>query len=121
MQGLVANIADKLHHLHCGRCPDDMLSIKREGTHPHELGLVALLLHWHCGTVWHILQAIVCGIVQGLPDLVLPGIVRHRNVHLQIIGFSSDLRQCPLIHATKSYQIFNITAGVQGNNTGRET
>lgn len=52
---------------------------------PHPLGVVFLLLHWHGAGVGHIVQAVVCCIVQRLPDLVLPSIVRHLGVRLRAV------------------------------------
>ena len=59
---------------------------------PHELHtLLGVLLDRHGRAVWHVVQAIVRSIIQGLADLVLPCIVRDLVMSLRIThGFPNE-------------------------------
>ena len=51
---------------------------------PDEAGVIAHFLDRHGRAIWHILEAIVGGIVQALADLVFPGVIRDFIVCLRM-------------------------------------
>lgn len=42
---------------------------------PQKFRVVAVLLHGHRGAIWHVVQAIICSIIQRLSYLIFPRII----------------------------------------------